>query len=415
MGHGRETSKRNDDGDRTMLRFIDTNVVRQQNGDHQRVTHIELFFDLVFVFAITQLSRTLLEHLNLRGAFETLLLLLVVWWSWIYTVWMTNWLDPGTRHVRIALIVLMLVGLLMSTSISHAFDDRGLLFATAFVAGNIGRSLFILSAFRETPHQWRNFQRIITWQAASSIFWLAGGFADESTRDALWVAALAIEIAGPAMGFFVPGLGRSYTRDWVVAGDHFAERCELFLILSLGESILVTGATISELDLKLSTLFAFTIAFVGSVAFWWVYFDRGARASSEVIAHSDDSGRLARSAYTYFHLPMVAGIILAAVGDELTIAHPTGPTDAATAAVILGGPALFLAGHTLYKLAIFQQLSLSRLAGIAALALLVPVATLVSPITLAALATAVIIGIAIADILHYRVLDTAGQQTVSHD
>lgn len=398
-----------------MLRFVGTNVMRERNGGHQRVTHIELFFDLVFVFAITQLSHSLLEHLNLRGAFETLLLLLAVWWAWIYTVWMTNWLDPDTRHVRIALIVLMLVGLLMSTSISHAFDDRGLLFAAAFVAGNIGRSLFILSAFRETPHQWRNFQRIITWQATSSIFWLAGGFAEGTARDALWIAAIAIEIAGPAMGFLTPGLGRSYTSDWVVAGDHFAERCELFLILSLGQSILVTGATVSELDLERWTLAALAVAFVGSVAFWWVYFDRCERASSEVIAHSDDSRRLAGSAYTYFHLPMVAGIILAAVGDELTIAHPTGPTDTATAAVILGGLALFMAGHTLYKLAIFQQLSLSRSAGIAALALLASVATLVSPLALAALATTVIIGIAIADILHYRVLDTAEQPAVSHD
>src|SRR5688572_673911 len=182
-----------------MLRFVDTNVVREQSGDHQRVTFIELFFDLVFVFAITQLSHGLLEHLDLRGAFETLLLLMAVWWSWIYTVWMTNWLDPDTRHVRIALIVLMLVGLLMSTSISHAFDDRGLLFAAAFVAGNLVRSGFILSAFRETPHQWRNFQRIITWQATGGIFWLAGGFADGSARDLLWIVGLAIEVAGPAM------------------------------------------------------------------------------------------------------------------------------------------------------------------------------------------------------------------------
>jgi low temperature requirement protein LtrA len=344
-----------------------------------------------------------------------LLLLLAVWWSWVYTVWMTNWLDPDTRHVRIALIVLMLIGLLMSTSLAHAFDGRALLFAAAYVAANIGRSLFLLSAFRETPLQWRNFQRIISWQVTGGVFWLAGGCMDGSTRDLLWVIALAIEISGPAAGFFVPRLGRSYTRDWIVAGDHFAERCELFLILSLGESILVTGATISELAFAFWTMVAFSIAFIGSVAFWWVYFDRGAEASSAVISRSDDSGRLARSAYTYFHLPMVAGIILAAVGDELSIAHPRGETDTAAAVVILGGPALFLAGHTLYKLAIFGYFSRPRLAGIAALILLFPAASAVSPIALAAMATTVIIAIAIADVLHYRALDTAGQPAASDD
>jgi low temperature requirement protein LtrA len=231
----------------------------------------------------------------------------------------------------------------------------------------------------------------------------------------LWIAAVAIELMGPAAGFFVPGLGRSLTRDWVVEGEHFAERCGLFIILSLGESIIVTGATVSELDLAGWTLAAFVVAFIGSVAFWWIYFDRGAQASSEIIAHSDDSGRLARSAYTYFHLPLVAGIILAAVGDELTIAHPNGHTDTATAAVVLGGPALFLAGHTLVKLAIFQVLSISRLAGLAFLAALIPVAKIVSPVALAALATTVVIAVAIADVVHYRVLEASGRLFVSSD
>ncbi|MGH9174430.1 MAG: low temperature requirement protein A, partial [Vicinamibacterales bacterium] len=236
-----------------------------------------------------------------------------------------------------------------------------------------------------------------------------------SARDVLWVVALAIEIAGPAMGFPVPGLGRSYTSDWAVAGDHFAERCELFLILALGESILVTGATVSELDFEARTTAAFVVAFIGSVAFWWIYFDRGAQAGSEVIASSDDSGRLARSAYTYFHLPMVAGIILAAVGDELTIAHPAGHTDTATAAVVLGGPALFLAGHALFKWAMFQRLSISRLLGIAALGALIPVATVVSPLALAACATAVIVAVATADTVNYRALDTSPEAAPAHD
>jgi low temperature requirement protein LtrA len=392
-----------------------SSLLRDITIGHQRVSPIELFFDLVFVFAITQLSHTLLEHLDRRGAFETLLLLVAVWLTWIYGVWMTNWLDPDKRPVRLALIALMLVGLIMSTSIARAFDDRGLVFAGAFVATQVGRSLFLHVAFRDVPRQRLNFLRVIIWQVAAGIFWIAGGVAEGVDRDQLWLTAIAIELAGPAVGFFVPGLGRSHTRDWVIVGDHFAERCELFIIIALGESILVTGATVSELDLNSWTLVATIVAFTGSVAFWWVYFDRGARVISDVLSRAEDKGRLARSAYVYFHLPIVAGIIITAVGDELTIAHPTGHTDLATAAVVLGGPALFLVGHTLVKWAIFRVVSLSRVVGIALLAALIPVATFASPVALATLATTVVIAIGIADVSHYRVIETASDPAIAHD
>jgi low temperature requirement protein LtrA len=209
---------------------------------------------------------------------------------------------------------------------------------------DMGRSLFAIAGFRNEPGLRRNFQRILAWSALAGLFWLTGGLADGSMRAALWLAAVALDILAPAIGYYTPRLGRSRTTDWTIAGGHMAERCRLFIILALGESILVIGATFAGLPLAVPTTAAFLVAFLSSVAMWWVYFGRTEHMASEVIAHSDDPGRLGRSAYTYFHLPMVAGIIVTAVGDELIISHPTGPTDMVTALVILGGPALFLAG-----------------------------------------------------------------------
>jgi low temperature requirement protein LtrA len=354
-------------GERLSRDNRDSDPLRVRGGDGSRVTSMELFFDLVYVFAVTQLSHLLLAHLDLRGALHTALLLLAVWWAWVYTAWITNWFDPNRRAVRLMLVGVMVASLLMSASLPNAYGDRGLLFAGAYVAMQVGRSLWAVLELRAHPELQRNFQRILFWSAASGVLWIAGGLANESRRGLLWLAAVIVDYLAPICGFVTPGLGRSTTREWDIAGGHLAERCELFLIIALGESILVTGATFGELDLSAAVLAAFVVAFLGSVALWWVYFDRAAGDAEEAIASSADPGRLGRSAYTYLHLPMVAGIIVAAVGDELAIAHPLGHADLATAATVLGGPALFLAGHLLFKRAVFGVWSLPRLGGIAAL------------------------------------------------
>src|SRR5262245_14096649 len=174
---------------------------------------MELFFDLVYVFAVTQLSHLLLEHLSLRGAFQTLLLLLAVWWAWIYTTWITNWFDPDRRAVRLMLVGVMLASLFMSATLPAAFGERGLPFAVAYVAMQVGRSLFAVAALGDDPSLRRNFQRILTWFAASGLLWLAGGAAAGAAREALWLAAVAVDYAAPVAGFWTPGLGRARTTD----------------------------------------------------------------------------------------------------------------------------------------------------------------------------------------------------------
>ncbi len=341
-------------------------------GKHQesKVTNIELFFDLVFVYAVTQLSHTLLHQLNLVGALQVLLLFLAVWWVWIFTGWVTNWLDPERPLVRVALLTLMLAGLLLSIAIPEAFGERGLLFAGAYVFMQVGRTLFMLWAIGDAaPANTRNFQRIAVWLVASGVLWLIGGRLEGQTRAAWWTAALLLEYLGPAMAFHVPGLGRSSTADWDVDGGHLAERCSQFVIIALGESVLVTGASFAENLRAPQALLAFVSAFVGSVAMWWIYFDFGAaERGSRSIRQSHDPGRTARVAYTYLHLLIVAGIIVSAVADELTLRGPHESTDAVIAVVLLGGPALYLAGNALFKKTVNRtHLPLSHLIGLALL------------------------------------------------
>src|SRR5918995_136020 len=191
-------------------------MLRTRDGGEQRVTPLELFFDLVYVFAITQLSHLLLDHLTVGGALETLFLLLAVWWAWVYTTWVANWFDPERLPVRLMLVAVML---------------------------------------------------------ASLVLWIIGGLLEGEARYVLWALALAVEYAGPVVGFYTLGLGRSTTETWrTVEGGHAAERCQLFVILALGESILVTGTTFGEIETSVATVAAFVVAFLGSVALWWIYF-----------------------------------------------------------------------------------------------------------------------------------------------
>jgi low temperature requirement protein LtrA len=295
-----------------------------------------------------------------------------------------------------------MASLLMSASLPEAFGERGLLFAGAYVAMQVGRTVFIAANLRDDPPLRRNFQRVLSWLLAAGVLWLAGGLAHGTARELLWLAALAVDFGAPLVGFWTPGLGRSRTTDWTISGGHFGERFPLFLILALGESILVTGSVFGELPLTAGSVTAFVVAFLGSVALWWVYFDRSAEYAGEVIAGSLDPGRLGRSAYTYCHLPMVAGIIVAAVGDELVIAHPGGHASAATTTTVLLGPALFLAGHALFKWVMWGRLSVTRLLAIAALAGLWPLGTALAPLLLSSVATLVVAAVAVSDSLIAR-------------
>jgi low temperature requirement protein LtrA len=361
-----------------------------------RVTNAELFFDLVFVYAVTQLSHMLLGRFTALGAVQVTLLFLAVWWVWVYTTWVTNWLDPEQTPVRLLLFLLMLGGLALSMSIPSAFEGRGLWFAGAYAAMQVGRTLFW---FLATPaHRMpvrHNAIRILVWLCCSAVFWILGGLAEGETRLWLWIVALAIEYVAPLARFWTPVLGLSSVEAWAVDGSHMAERCAGFIIIALGEAIVVNGATFADLAWTPENVTAFLAAFVGSIAMWWIYFHKGAEAGSEMISKSAESGRVARLAYTYLHMPIVGGIILAAVSDELVLKHPNGHANLKTIVSTIGAPLVFLVGTILFKFVIRNFLQLSHGVGIVVLAVLAFFASDMSPLLLSVLTTAILVIVAV--------------------
>jgi low temperature requirement protein LtrA len=320
----------------------------------------------------------------------------MVWLVWAYTTWVTNWLDPDRMAVRLLLVVLMLISLAMSVSLPRAFEDLGLWVGGAYAVQQIGRTVFMVIALRGDRLE-ANFQRILAWCVASSVLAVAGGLAHGDARALLWLGSVCIDVLGGLTGFYTPGLGRSRTSDWTIEGGHFAERCQAFVLIALGESVVIIGATLSEKPVDAANVTAFVVAFAGSVALWWLYFDQSAEGAAEMIARSDDPGRLGRSAYHLIHPVMVAGIIVSAAADEKVLSEPGAVATAAAAWMILGGPALFLAGHATFKLVIWRHVSWTRVAGIAVLALLGLAATAIPELGLAACAAGVVTAVAASD------------------
>jgi low temperature requirement protein LtrA len=337
---------------------------RRTDEVSQRVSTLELFYDLVFVFAITQVSHLLLEHLTWAGAGQALIVLLAVWWSWNYTTWTTNELDTETIPVRLLLLALMLVSLLMAVAIPDAFGEHALLFAGSYVAIQVGRHAFLTFAAAEPGTMERERAgRILVWFVAAGVLWIAGALVDGPARTALWLGALALDYGAPLVLFWVPKRPRLEGATWNVGTEHFAERFGLFIILALGESIVLTGATASESDLAPATIVAFIMAFLASAAIWWLYFTSVARLGEHYLAVSKNRTKLARDGYTFLHVVFAAGIIMAAVGDELVIAHPTEVLPPQEVTAVAAGPAIYLVALTLFGYRLTGALSKRKLFG----------------------------------------------------
>jgi low temperature requirement protein LtrA len=373
--------------------------LRRPPDTEQRATWLELFYDLVFVFAVTQVSHHLLDDLTWRGAGQSALLLLVVWWSWNYTTWVTNELDPESPVVRLLMIALMLASLLMAAALPDAFGSEAGLFVGAYLVIQIGRHAFLtfVAAGPGTLERERA-GRILVWFCAAGVFWAAGAVADGTARTALWLVALAIDYGAPLALYWIPG--RPFPAGegaWEVMTSHFSERFALFVIIALGESIVITGATVSGVELDAPILAAFATAFLTTAAMWWLYFTYVARIAERRLEMAANRTRMARDGYTYLHVVLIAGIIVSAVGDELVIAHPSEPLDGPEVAAVVAGPTIYLLGHALFRLRLTGTVSWRRLAGAAACVVAGLVLGGADALVLAVIVLAVLVGVIAAE------------------
>lgn len=333
--------------------------------DSPRVTNMELFFDLVYVFSIVQLSHFLLAHENGRGVLEAALLFAAIWWAWNYTAWATNWLNPDSPAGRALMVVLMGCALTMAIAVPEAFAERAPLFALSYVAMALIRAFYMALAFRG-EQMGRNYTQLGLWGVISGLFWIAGAFLPES-RLTLWLIAVAIDYAAPYFGYWLPGWGATPMETWPLRGLHLFERNQQVFIIALGESVLLLGGLLTEHPLHADVVWAAAAGFLLIVSLWWVYFVQLYEAGEHRFAHATDHTRLARSGLAYAHGIMVCGAIVTAVSIEMIVAHPSAPAHLPTILSAAAGPILFLIGSALFHRTMAERVPLGYLIAILAL------------------------------------------------
>lgn len=377
----------------------DAGLLREESTS-QRASFLELFLDLVFVFALTRVSQRLVtdyateQRIIVSEAGQTLLLLLALWIVWTTTVWATSRLDPEVPQVQVLVIMTMVGSMVMAVAVPGGFAEQALVFAAAYVATQLGRTVFFLVATHAPD---RSALRVLFWGGLSAVPWIAGGLlADESLRGLLWTLAVVLDLSGLALGWPTPGLGRSWFGGRLIAGEHLAERYQQFLLIALGESIFVLGLTFSGTNFAIDQAAAFGLALLTTVLLWRIYFHQAGHMLPLAIAKARDPSQLG-VATAFTHLIMIAGIVLTGVGYQLFITHPLGHDEPAWLFAILGGPALFLAGRTAFEFQIFGRVSRSRVAGLLALGALVPAMLQVPPLAAGGAAAAVLVAVAWSD------------------
>jgi len=342
-----------------------------------RVTPLELFFDLVFVFAITQVTGLMAAHLTWTGLAQGLLVLVVLWEAWVAYAWLTNTIAPDAAGARLIVLAAMGAMLIVSLAVPEAFDEHALLFALAYVAvRTLHVALYLAHTKDDAVHD--AVARMSRPLLGAPLILVAAAFTDGALQAALWVLALAVDIGGVYL---------SGPSGWTVAAGHFAERHGLIIIIALGESVVALGA--GAHDLSVGVVVAAVLGLVVAFALWWLYFDVVAVVAERRLRRATgvERARLARDSYSYLHLPMVAGVVLLALGVKKTLAHVEDPLKAVAAVALCGGIALYLLGHIAFRLRNVHTLNRQRLAvAVVCFALAAPATAIPGLATLAILA-----------------------------
>jgi low temperature requirement protein LtrA len=354
-----------------------------EGGDpnEQRVTPLELFFDLVFVFALTQVTGFLADHLTWVGMIQGAALLAVLWWAWGGYAWLTNAV-PAEEVIPARLVILtaMAAMLVASLAVPDAFGEYGVLFGLSYFVVRLLQVLLYALATGGTPETRRAILRLSTGFLLAPALLIVAGFLDGFAQGLLWIFALLIDYGVALVG------GVSGFR---VHAGHFVERHGLIIIIALGESIVAVGVGVSGLAIGAGVIVATVLGVALAAGLWWAYFDLVMLAAERRLsrAKGEERARLARDSYSYLHLPMVAGIIFVALGVKQTLAHVGDPLGIIPAAALCGGVALYLLGHNAFRLRDVGSVSVPRLVVTVLCCALVSLAVSVpSLITLAMLA-----------------------------
>jgi low temperature requirement protein LtrA len=359
-----------------------------------RVTHLELFFDLVFVFALTQVTAFLADDLTWGGLLRGLFILAALWWTWAAYAWLTNTLDPEEGAVRLAMFASMGAMLIVALATPHAFDTYGVLFGIAYFIVRALHLVLYAIAGRDDPDLLGAVLRILPSALVGASLLVVAGFLDGTAQMAVWALALAIDYGW----LLVIGM-----RGWRVEAEHFVERHGLIIIIALGESIVAIGIGAAGVPLEPSVIAAALLGITVACALWWAYFDWVIYVAQARLAEATGEERaiLARDLYSYLHLPLVAGIVLFALGVKTTLGHVADPLDVISAVGLCGGLALYFAGHVANRLRTGGGWGHGRPAATIVLLALVPAATVVPALATLGLVAVVCVALIAYEALRY--------------
>jgi low temperature requirement protein LtrA len=378
----------------------------RRHQDVRQANFLELFVDLVLVFALAGVVNRVVQDLSAADAvarWRSLAYLLVLAmpliWLWITTAHITSWFDP--RRPRIQGIVLASAfGLLvMSSALPQAFVGRGWAFVLPYLLLHCLRPLVLIPALRGHGLR-RLYVRSVLWCVASAPAWIVGAATSGGTRAALWAVAVTVDIVAAQLRWPVPGMSRPPVSAWSMdSGHHLPERYQQFLMIALGESVLAVGLTFTDQPVTVASSAALVVAYLSTVLLWRIYFYRSGQVLAQAVATATD--RLAAGQATgVAHVVMVVGIVAIAAGFEIVLKYPTGRPEPAWLAAILGGPALFLYGRIRLERVVFDRLSRRRLIGIVALVVTAVPLAYAPSLAASVVAAAVLLGIALADARH---------------
>jgi low temperature requirement protein LtrA len=350
------------------------------DAGEKRVAPLELFFDLVFVFALTQVTKLMAADPSWTAMGQGMLVLAALWWAWGAYAWLTNYIAAEEDRERLLMFAVMGAFLVAALAVPHAFDDNALLFAVAYAVAR-WLHIFIFAEANDDLDAAEAIRRLARTALPAPALLISAAFLDGTTQALVWIVALAIDFSGP----FVFGV-----RGFRVSPGHFAERFSLIVIIALGESIVAIGTGIHG-ALDAGIVAAALLGLVVACALWWAYFDVVALVSERHFreARGDHLVRMARDSYSYLHLPMIAGIVLVALGVKKAIGHVEEPLETVPSVALFGGIALYYAGHLGFRLRNVRSLNRPRLVAAVTCLCLIPLSTEIDAIWALALAAAV--------------------------